>query len=61
LIVGSEKPATNRQETKMAETSGPIGVEGAEPGDLLVVDILDIGVLPESDWGFSGIFASESP
>ena len=25
--------------------SGPIGVEGAEPGDLLVVDILDIGAL----------------
>src|SRR5215210_7924792 len=23
--------------------SGPIGVEGAEPGDLLVVDILDLG------------------
>ena len=28
--------------------SGPIGVHGAEPGDLLVVDILDIGILPES-------------
>ena len=24
--------------------SGPIGVHGAEPGDLLVVDILDIGI-----------------
>ena len=23
--------------------SGPIGVEGAEPGDLLIVDILDVG------------------
>ena len=28
--------------------SGPIGVEGAEPGDLLVVDLLDIGAKPES-------------
>jgi acetamidase/formamidase len=28
--------------------SGPIGVEGAEPGDLLVVDLLDVGALPES-------------
>lgn len=26
--------------------SGPIGVEGAEPGDLLVVDILDLGPVP---------------
>ncbi len=29
--------------------SGPFGVEGAEPGDLLVVDILDIGPLPGSE------------
>jgi formamidase len=37
--------------------SGPIAVDGAEPGDLLVVDILDIGTLPTSPWGFTGIFA----
>ncbi|MGE3311167.1 MAG: formamidase [Limisphaerales bacterium] len=43
--------------SKVHYLSGPIGVEGAEPGDLLVVDILDIGVLPDSDWGFTGIFA----
>jgi formamidase len=36
--------------------SGPIAVAGAEPGDLLVVDILDIGLLPGSEWGFTGIF-----
>ena len=41
--------------TKVHYLSGPIGVDGAEPGDLLVVDILDVGVLPESDWGFTGI------
>jgi formamidase len=40
--------------------SGPVGVEGAEPGDLLVVDILDVGVLKESAWGFTGIFAREN-
>ncbi len=44
--------------------SGPIGVEGAEPGDLLVVDILDLGPIPQQTgpvcgqgWGYSGIFA----
>src|SRR5690606_24334642 len=37
--------------------SGPIDVQGAEPGDLLVVDILDIGPLPGAQWGFNGIFA----
>ena len=31
--------------TKVHYLSGPIGVKGAEPGDLLVVDILDVGVL----------------
>jgi formamidase len=44
--------------------SGPIAVEGAEPGDLLVVDILDLGPVPQTQgpncgegWGYSGIFA----
>jgi formamidase len=46
--------------TKVHYLSGPIGVEGAEPGDLLVVDILDVGVLDESDWGFTGLFAKEN-
>src|SRR3989338_687094 len=40
--------------------SGPIAVKGAKPGDLLVVDILDVGALPESQWGFTGIFAQEN-
>lgn len=40
--------------------SGPIGVHGAEPGDLLVVDILNLGPLDSSPWGFTGIFAKEN-
>ncbi len=40
--------------------SGPIGVEGAEPGDLLVVDILDIGTLEDSQWGFNGFFSKNN-
>ena len=40
--------------------SGPVGVEGAEPGDLLVVDILDIGAFPESQWGFNGFFSKKN-
>jgi formamidase len=43
--------------TKVHYLSGPVGVEGAEPGDLLVVDILEIGALPDSEWGFTGIFS----
>ena len=40
--------------------SGPIRVEGAEPGDILVVDLLDIGALPGDEWGFTGIFAQNN-
>jgi len=36
--------------------SGPIHVEGVEPGDILVVDLLDVGTLPGDEWGFTGIF-----
>ncbi len=40
--------------------SGPVGVEGAEPGDLLVVDILDIGTFEDSQWGFNGFFSKQN-
>ena len=40
--------------------SGPVYVNGVEPGDLLVVDILDIGAFADSEWGFNGIFAKEN-
>ncbi|WP_337060127.1 formamidase [Kineococcus sp. G2] len=48
--------------------SGPIAVEGARPGDLLVVDILDVGPIPQEDsgplagqgWGYTGIFAKQN-
>jgi formamidase len=44
--------------------SGPFEVIGAEPGDLLVVDILEVGPCPEPEgpvagmgWGYTGVFA----
>ncbi|MFO7249338.1 MAG: acetamidase/formamidase family protein [Actinomycetes bacterium] len=48
--------------------SGPFAVEGAEPGDLLIVDILDMGPIPGEDsgplagqgWGYTGIFAKKN-
>src|SRR5690606_2457359 len=48
--------------------SGPFAVDGAEPGDLLLVDILDVGPLPQEDsgplagqgWGYTGIFAKRN-
>lgn len=50
--------------TMVHPLSGPISVEGAAPGDLLVVDILDMGPVPQEQgpvagqgWGYTGIFA----
>jgi len=48
--------------------SGPFAVEGAQPGDLLIVDILDVGPIPQEDsgplagqgWGYTGIFAKNN-
>jgi len=40
--------------------SGPFAIEGAEPGDLLVVDILDLGPFAEQSWGYTGIFAKDN-
>tara|TARA_B100001059_G_C17819681_1_gene577469 strand:- start:546 stop:1781 length:1236 start_codon:yes stop_codon:yes gene_type:complete len=46
--------------TQVHFLSGPVAVEGAEPGDLLVVDILDIGTFEESQWGFNGFFSKQN-
>ncbi len=46
--------------SKVHYLSGPFAVQGAEPGDLMVVDINDIGALESSQWGFTGIFALEN-
>ncbi|MCD2196209.1 acetamidase/formamidase family protein [Actinomycetospora endophytica] len=48
--------------------SGPIAVEGVQPGDLLIVDILDVGPIPQEDtgplagqgWGYTGVFATRN-
>ena len=54
--------------TQVHFLSGPIGVEGAEPGDLLIVDILEIDACDQEDsgpfsgqgWGYTGVFAKSN-
>ncbi len=45
--------------TRAHVLSGPIAVNGAEPGDVLVVDVMDMGPFPgpQTEWGYTGIFA----
>jgi len=48
--------------------SGPFHFTGAKPGDLLVVDIVDLGPIPQEDsgplagqgWGYTGIFPTQN-
>lgn len=44
--------------TRAHPLTGPFYIEGAEPGDLLVVDLLDIK--PITPVGFSGVFAKSN-
>jgi Acetamidase/Formamidase family len=40
--------------------SGPIAVQGAQAGDLLKVEFLNLGTLQGDEWGFTGSFAREN-
>ena len=49
----------------MHNLSGPIRVTDAaglpaQPGDLLLVEICNLGPLPGDEWGFTGIFDREN-
>jgi formamidase len=40
--------------------SGPISVRGAEPGDLLKVELSNLGPLEGDEWGFTGTFHKDN-
>ncbi|KAK8227607.1 formamidase [Phyllosticta capitalensis] len=42
--------------TKIHYLTGPFEIEGAEPGDVLLVEIADVQPLEEQPWGFTGVF-----
>ena len=42
--------------TRVHFLSGPFEIEGAEPGDLLVVDIQDVQPFQDRLWGFTAVF-----
>ncbi|KAK8178773.1 formamidase [Phyllosticta citribraziliensis] len=46
--------------TKIHYLTGPFEVEGAEPGDVLLVEIADVQPLEEQPWGFTGVFAKNN-
>jgi acetamidase/formamidase len=42
--------------TRVHYLSGPFEVEGAAPGDVLLVEIMDVQPFQDRPWGFTGIF-----
>lgn len=46
--------------TQVHYLSGPIAVETAQPGDLLKVEILNLGPLKGDEWGFCGTFHKDN-
>ena len=42
--------------TQIHYLSGPFEVPGAEPGDMLVVEIVDLQPFPDQLWGYTGVF-----
>lgn len=42
--------------TQIHYLSGPFEVEGAAPGDVLVVEIMDVQPFQDQPWGFTGVF-----
>lgn len=46
--------------TRVHYLTGPFEIEGAEPGDILLVDIQDVQPLQDEPWGFTGVFAKEN-
>lgn len=42
--------------TQIHNLTGPVAIDGAEPGDALKVEILNVEYFPQQPWGYTGIF-----
>lgn len=42
--------------TKIHYLSGPFEIDGAQPGDVLLVEIMDVQPFQDQPWGFTGVF-----
>ncbi|KAG4218978.1 hypothetical protein PC116_g32542, partial [Phytophthora cactorum] len=46
--------------TRVHCLTGPFEVEGAQPGDILLVEIMDVQPFQDQPWGFTGVFHKEN-
>ncbi|ROW01816.1 hypothetical protein VPNG_07792 [Cytospora leucostoma] len=61
--IGNNDSADDVKNVDLSEIhylSGPFEIEGAQPGDVLLVEIVDVQPFQDHPWGFTGIFAKEN-
>lgn len=61
--IGNNDKANEIRDVELEQVhylSGPVDVKGAEPGDLLKVELLDLGPSQDMEWGFTGIFSQQN-
>ncbi|CAN8104796.1 unnamed protein product [Discula destructiva] len=46
--------------TQIHYLSGPFNIERAEPGDVLLVEIMDVQPFEDQPWGFTGVFPKDN-
>ncbi|RYP80214.1 hypothetical protein DL769_002572 [Monosporascus sp. CRB-8-3] len=46
--------------TRVHYLTGPFEIEGSQPGDLLLVEIMDVQPFQDQPWGFTGIFDKDN-
>lgn len=60
MYVGNNDSADDMRHvdlTRIHYLSGPFEIETAEPGDVLLVEIMDVQPHEEHPWGFTGLLA----
>jgi len=56
----SAEDVLNVDLTKIHYLSGPFEIEDAEPGDVLLVEIMDVQPFEHEPWGFTGVFNKDN-
>lgn len=59
MVIGNNDSADDMKNvdlTRIHYLSGPFEIETAEPGDVLIVEIMDVQPHQAHPWGFTGVF-----
>jgi len=60
MLISGTHPIDANDKSRTHYLSGPVDIEGTYPGDVLVVEILDIQPFASQPWGFTGVFHKDN-